>query len=51
MLWNRFDEERKLLNTYVNPNFEEGSGIFDRDEIVAGVEKMFFDGVGVGPGS
>lgn len=43
MLWNRFDKERSRLNTYPNPTFEEGSGIFDRDEIVAGVEKLLHD--------
>ena len=43
MLWNRFDNERKQLDTYVNPSFEEGSGIFDRDEIVAGVEKLLHE--------
>ena len=48
MLWNRFDEERKQLNTYINPHFEEGSGIFDRDEIVAGVERLLHEMEGRG---
>ena len=43
MLWNRFDAERNRLNLYENPNFEKGSGIFDRDEIMQGVEKLLFE--------
>jgi len=37
MLWNRFDKDRDKLNLYLNPNFEPGSGISDRDAIVDGV--------------
>lgn len=38
-MWNRFDKERHLLNLYDNPNFEPGTGIADRNEIVAGVQE------------
>ena len=43
MLWNRFDAERNRLNLYENPNFEEGSGIFDRDKIMQEVEKLLHE--------
>ena len=43
MLWNRFDSERDRLNLYENPNFEEGSGIFSRDEIMDGVARILND--------
>ena len=36
-MWNRFDIDREKLNLYDNPNFEEGSGMTDRRELVSGV--------------
>ena len=37
MLWNTFESVRDKLNLYENPHFEEGSGIMDREEIIAGL--------------
>lgn len=38
-MWNRFDIDREKLNLYDNPNFEEGSGITNRQELVSGVRE------------
>ena len=40
MLWNQFDNVRSKLNLYDNPNFEPGSGISDRDELIDGIERL-----------
>lgn len=40
MLWNRFAQDRDKLNLYDYPNYEPGSGISDREVIVAEVEKL-----------
>ena len=40
MLWNTFDKTRETQNFYLNHNFEPGSGIEDKDELVAKVKKL-----------
>ena len=40
MLWNTFDETRESQNFYLNHNFEPGSGIEDKDELVAKVKEL-----------
>ena len=40
MLWNTFDAVRDRLNLYASPHFETGSGIDDREELIAGIERI-----------
>ena len=40
MMWNRFEKDRDKLNLYLNPNFEPGSGIADRNAVVDGVLEL-----------
>lgn len=39
-MWNHFDDDRKFLNLYDNPNFEPGSGICDYPEFVKQIENV-----------
>ena len=40
MIWNTFESVRERLNLYENPHFEEDSGIMDREELIAGIERL-----------
>lgn len=40
MIWNTFEDVRSRLNLYANPNYEPGSGITDRDELIDGIEEL-----------
>ena len=43
MLWNRFEQDRNKLDLYEKPNFEPGSGICERNEIIRNVEKILHE--------
>lgn len=40
-MWNQFDKNRDKLNQFDNPNFEPGSGIEDREEILDAVYNIY----------
>lgn len=40
-MWNRFEADRKYLNLYDNPSFEQGSGIMEYGEFLAGMKETF----------
>ena len=40
-MWNQFDKNRDKLNQFDNPNFEPGSGIANREEILDGVYNIY----------